>query len=96
MPSVVPSGAARATRPVPRLPPAPATFSMTTGWPSTERIGSERMRAIVSDGPPAGNGAMMVTGRAGKDCAAAVPMLASNDARAAAIASFVMGARSKA
>jgi hypothetical protein len=47
------------------LPPAPTTFSITTGWPSAARIGSERMRASASEGPPAGNGAIMVIGREG-------------------------------
>ena len=88
MPTVVPSGAARATRPVPRLPPAPATFSTTIGWPSAARIGSAMMRAMVSDGPPAGNGAMMVMGREGKVCAAASPMLASAPANTMAATSF--------
>jgi hypothetical protein len=65
MPSVYPSGAARATRPMPILPPAPATFSITIGSPSESRIGSDRMRAMVSEGPPAGNGAIRVIGRVG-------------------------------
>jgi hypothetical protein len=46
------------------------------------------MRAMVSDGPPAGNGAMMVMGREGKVCAAAAPMLASAPANTMAATSF--------
>jgi hypothetical protein len=47
------------------LPPAPGTFSITTGWPSASRIGSAMMRAMLSAGPPAGNGAITVIGRDG-------------------------------
>ena len=46
-------------------PPAPLTFSMTTGWPSAPRIRSAMTRASVSVGPPAGNGTTIVTGRDG-------------------------------
>ena len=63
--SVCPSGAARATRPVPMLPEAPPTFSTTIGWPSVARICSPMMRTSVSLGPPAGNGTTTVTGRDG-------------------------------
>ena len=35
------------------------------GLAEEERIGSERMRASASDGPPAGNGAIKVMGRVG-------------------------------
>src|SRR5436190_1235229 len=35
------------------LPPAPATFSSTTGWPSSARIRSATTRPTVSVGPPA-------------------------------------------
>ena len=44
---------------------APATFSMMTGWPSDTRMRSARMRPIVSSGPPAANGSMIVIGRDG-------------------------------
>jgi hypothetical protein len=47
------------------LAPAPVTVSMITGCPSEKRMRSARMRASVSDGPPAGNGTMMVMGREG-------------------------------
>ena len=63
--SVWPSGAARATRPTPMLPEAPATFSMMTGWPSDARMRSAMTRAPVSSGPPAGNGTTRVIGREG-------------------------------
>src|SRR4051812_48600962 len=51
------------------LPEAPATFSMMTDCPSEGRMPSAIMRAIVSVGPPAGNGTTTVTGRAGYVCA---------------------------
>jgi hypothetical protein len=38
---------------------------MMTGWPRMARIRSPRNRASVSVAPPAGNGTIMVTGRAG-------------------------------
>jgi hypothetical protein len=40
-------------------------FSMTTGWPSEPRMRSVTMRPMVSFGPPAGNGTIMVMGRDG-------------------------------
>src|SRR5262249_46208383 len=61
----VPSGAARATRPVPMVPPAPVGFSMITDCPSGPLIRSARMRASVSVGPPAEKGTTMVMGRDG-------------------------------
>jgi hypothetical protein len=63
--SVYPSGLARATRVVPIVPFAPPAFSMMIGWPSEPRIGSDRSRAIVSPGPPAGAGTTSVIGRNG-------------------------------
>src|SRR5262245_66577038 len=54
-----------------RMPPAPPTFSMTTGWPSTSASRLETMRASTSVPPPGGNGTTIVTGRAGQACAAA-------------------------
>src|SRR5580692_8086637 len=55
------------------VPPAPVTFSMTTGCPSDWPMRSPTTRAITSVGPPAANGTTMVIGRDGKDCAAALP-----------------------
>src|SRR5436190_18840557 len=86
--TVVPSGAACAARTTPMLAPAPVTLSMITGWPSDTRMRSERMRASVSVGPPAGNGTMMVSGRDGKGSALAPQLTAS--AKAAATAAIFM------
>jgi hypothetical protein len=47
------------------VPFAPVTFSTMTGWPNEVRIGSLRIRAKVSTGPPAPYGTMKVTGRDG-------------------------------
>src|ERR1700719_4071163 len=65
------------------VPPAPVTFSITTGCPSDCPIRSPTTRAITSVGPPAANGTIMVIGRDGKDCAAALP--ANPDVAATAI-----------
>ena len=45
--------------------PAPLTLSTMSGCPSELRMGLTRIRAIVSVGPPAGNGTIIVTGRDG-------------------------------
>src|SRR5215470_18011622 len=63
--TVWPSGAARATRPVPMVPAAPVGFSTMTDWPSDPFIRSASTRASASVGPPAGKGTTMVTGRIG-------------------------------
>src|SRR5580692_3094686 len=55
------------------VPPAPVTFSMTTGCPSDCPIRSPTTRALTSVGPPALNGTIMVIGRDGKVCAVALP-----------------------
>ena len=47
---------------MPMVAPAPVTFSMMIDWPSVSFMWSPMMRAIVSVGPPAGNGTMMVIG----------------------------------
>src|SRR5678815_4746434 len=52
------------------VPPAPVTFSTRIVWPSDCFIGSAKIRARVSVGPPAANGTMSVIGLAGKLCAA--------------------------
>jgi hypothetical protein len=65
MPSVYPSGAARAARPTASEPAAPVTFSTITGWPSATFMRSAMMRAIVSDGPPTAYPTSIVMGRAG-------------------------------
>jgi hypothetical protein len=66
---VYPSGAARATRPTPMVPAAPATLSTITVCPRASRNPSAITRAIVSVGPPAENGTTMVMGFDGYDCA---------------------------
>jgi hypothetical protein len=63
--SVWPSGSALASRPAAKVPPAPATFSTTTGCPSVRAIGPAIRRATVSVGPPAANGTIIVIGREG-------------------------------
>src|SRR3954467_12347118 len=57
------------------LPPAPPTFSITIGWPSTGRMRSAMMRAAASVDPPGGNGTTSVSERTGKfwACAPATP-----------------------
>ena len=60
-----PSGAARAIRSVPMVPPAPDAFSTMTLWPSVRLMCSARMRVTVSVPPPAANGTTTVIGRAG-------------------------------
>src|SRR5712691_1801213 len=81
-----PSGGAFATRPEPIVPPAPVTFSTTTCWPKIFDIGPATSRATVSDGPPAWNGATMVTNRVGKSCARAPGAPASCSAAPSAAA----------
>ena len=67
--SVWPSGSALATRPVPRLPPAPGLLSTTTGWPSAAASGSATRRAMRSGELPGGNGTTSLIGRDGQACA---------------------------
>jgi hypothetical protein len=47
------------------LPPAPPTFSMMTGWPSSGRMRSAMMRPTTSVDPPGGNGTTKVICRDG-------------------------------
>jgi hypothetical protein len=47
------------------LPPAPPTFSITTGWPSSVRMRSARIRPTTSVEPPGGNGTISVIDRDG-------------------------------
>jgi hypothetical protein len=47
------------------LPPAPARFSITTGWPSRGAIASPAMRPRMSVLPPAVKGTMKRSGRSG-------------------------------
>jgi len=53
------------------LPAAPGRFSTITGWPHFSESFSATMRGMRSALPPAGNGTMMRTGRAGQSCAEA-------------------------
>src|SRR3954451_3887695 len=48
---VLPSGTARAQASLPILPPAPARFSTTIGWPSDLLISVLTSRAMVSETP---------------------------------------------
>src|SRR5918995_1784111 len=64
---VWPSGRAWATRAAAMVPPAPVTFSTTTGWPRSRDMPSAAMRVITSVGPPAEKGTMIVTGLFGID-----------------------------
>src|SRR6187455_2901407 len=70
---VYPSGAARATRLTPVVPPAPPMFSTRIGWPSVARIDSSMVRTMVSTAPPAASGMTTVIGFDGKVCACATP-----------------------
>jgi hypothetical protein len=54
-----------ATRLLPMVPPAPVTFSTMICWPSSFDMGPTIMRAVVSDGPPGGNGDTSVMMRLG-------------------------------
>src|SRR5262244_1707899 len=53
------------------MPPAPPTFSMMTGLPSTSDRRGPTIRATTSSAPPGANGITMVIGFAGQSCAAA-------------------------
>src|SRR4051812_47355812 len=69
--SVYPSGAAFATRPTATVPAAPVMFSTSTVWPNAFPIGAATIRAIVSTGPPAAKGTIIVIGLEGYACAEA-------------------------
>ena len=68
---VWPSGAAFATKSVPILPLAPGLFSTTTGCFQRSASLGWRARARMSMPVPGVKGTTRVTGREGKDCAAA-------------------------
>jgi hypothetical protein len=72
------------------LPPAPPTFSVTTGWPRLERIRSAMMRAMASVEPPGGNGTTSVICRDGKVCACALTTMAAATSAAEAILSILI------
>src|SRR5512134_3170159 len=54
---------------MPMLPPAPARFSTSTGWPSAAESLSPSARAVTSVEPPGGYGTMSRTGLDGQPCA---------------------------
>jgi hypothetical protein len=47
-------------------PPAPARFSITTGWPKSRDMASATGRATKSAKPPGGKGTIMVMERVGQ------------------------------
>src|SRR5262245_30596599 len=69
--NVVPSGAERATAPVPTVPPAPLRFSIRIGCPSPSETRGCRSRETRSMLPPGGNGTTQRIGFAGHSWAAA-------------------------
>src|SRR5215470_9292059 len=66
----LPLGGLFATSVAPLLPPAPPTFSTSTGWPIRGASFSASRREITSVVPPAANGTTMRTGWSGHACAA--------------------------
>src|SRR5882672_12755706 len=68
---VCPSGSVFATAPTPSVPPAPARFSTTNGWPSCSDRRWVTVRAMMSVELPAVNGTTTVTRLVGHDCASA-------------------------
>src|SRR5581483_6885832 len=93
--SVVPSGAARATKVAPIEPPAPGRLSTITARPSVGAILSATDRARMSVSPPGVNGTtieMLAEGQAGS----ADAMRGAIEAAAAAEASFRTSRRSTA
>src|SRR5258705_7936968 len=68
---VCPSGSAFAMAPTPSVPPAPARFSTTNGWPSCSDRRWVTVRAMMSVELPAVNGRTTVTRLVGHDCASA-------------------------
>src|SRR5215213_5158053 len=68
--SVCPSGSEAMTALAAIVPPAPpARFSTMIGWPRAAPILSDRSRAMMSGGPPAGEPTTSLTGRSGNACA---------------------------
>src|ERR1700712_566800 len=60
------SGSAFATSPDPPVPPAPARFSITIGWPSSTARRSNSNRGTTSAALPAPNGMVALIIRAGQ------------------------------
>src|ERR1700751_3675703 len=90
MNSVWPSGSALSTDFAPIVPPAPpGRFSTTTGWPRKVAILSDRSRAMMSGGPPAGDDTTNLIGRSGKACAPGRTNCAARRINALAILGFM-------
>src|SRR5262249_41921348 len=51
------------------MPPAPPTFSKSTGWPKSSESRDAKIRPKTSPALPAANGYTIVTGRVGQLCA---------------------------
>jgi hypothetical protein len=51
------------------MPPAPPTFSKSTGWPKSSESRDAKIRPKTSPALPAANGYTIVTGRLGQFCA---------------------------
>src|SRR5262245_32063970 len=83
---------------MPVVPPAPATFSTTNCCPSARESCSATMRPVMSAGPPAANGTMTVTARAGQLCADAgvAPASATSAITAASLVIEVSSPRRRA
>src|SRR6185503_16344494 len=90
--SAYPSGGDFATRSAPILPPAPALFSTTTGWPHASETFCAMTRAKVSAMPPTANGTTILMGLEGYACASA-PAENASDAPAATRRSHVFMVR---
>src|ERR1700674_264247 len=62
--------------PAAKVPPAPARFSTTNGWPNSCESACAKGRATISVVPPGAKGTISVTGLLGHTCAKA-PLAAS-------------------
>src|SRR5450759_3436371 len=74
------------------LPPAPETFSTTTGWPQIWLSLSAMIRAMMSTGPAGGVPRIILTARSGYPLCATALLAVENIANAAisAAITFVM------
>src|SRR5262245_18668998 len=69
---------------MPMLPAAPPRLSTITCWPSECEMAIERMRAMMSVGPPGANGTTRVMGRSGYAASAGATRHVKMPAQAAA------------
>jgi hypothetical protein len=90
MPTVVPSGADFATMSVPSTPPWPGRLSTTTVWPVISDMRCPTTRAMMSLGPPGGNGTISRIGFLGRSSAAAKVGNSSSDKSASFAIVFIM------